>query len=470
MYRLIACLLFPGLLFPIMTHAQWSNDSMNNLTIADRNNEQVQPKIIATDDGGAYISWYDNAAGGYDVYLQRIDAAGVEQWPHNGILIADRGYSSTQDYGLAIDSSGNALLVFRDDRGGTENISANKINPAGDLLWGTTGIQVNSSSGFLANPKITGTSDGQVVVAWTRDADVIVQKLDSAGTALWGNGVTLSAAGSSLITSDLQASDQGTAIVSMVESASFSAPKHLWAQKLASADGAPLWGINPLPVFDLVNGSLQFGNFPSFITDDIGGAIFSWYTASPSLNCRVQRVDSSGTEYFAHNGLETSTNPSQLRVSPASAFDTNSESIYTFWTELNNNQSQTGIYGQKFNASGTRQWSDNGQVLVPLSSSSRIFVQTAIINNQAMVAWINSFGFNNDIIEGTQVDSGGNFTWTPEVVEIGSNTNTDSRLNSTVSSDGFAMYVWSESTDIKAQNLNTDGTLGMDLIFINGFE
>ena len=157
-------------------------------------------------------------------------------------------------------------------------------------------------------------------------------------------------------------------------------------------------------------------------------------------------------------------------MSPASAFDTNTESIYTFWTELNSNQSQTGIYGQKFNASGIRQWTDNGQEVVPLSPSSQTFVQTDFINDQAMVAWINSFGFNDDIIEGTQVDSEGNFTWTPEVVEIGSNTNSDSRLTSAVSSDGFAMYVWSESTDIKAQNLNSDGSLGMDLIYANGFE
>ncbi len=76
---------------------QWSADPNVNLAIGDRPGAQVQPKIVATSDGGCYISWFDNSTGGYDVYLQRLDAEGNELWLHNGILLADRGFSSTQD-------------------------------------------------------------------------------------------------------------------------------------------------------------------------------------------------------------------------------------------------------------------------------------------------------------------------------------------------------------------------------------
>ena len=104
------------LLFVPALRAQWSSNAATNSSIADQTSEQVQPKIAPTSDGGCYISWFDNAAGGYDVRLQRLDADGVEQWAHNGVLIADRGFSSTQDYGLDVDTAGNALLTFRDDR------------------------------------------------------------------------------------------------------------------------------------------------------------------------------------------------------------------------------------------------------------------------------------------------------------------------------------------------------------------
>ena len=90
-------------------------------------------------------------------------------------------------------------------------------------------------------------------------------------------------------------------------------------QKLASADGAFLWGVDHHPVYDQAGGSLQFGNFPPFVPDGAGGAVFTWYTNSPSLQCRVQRVLANGTEAFAHQGVEASTNAAQIRVSPSAA-------------------------------------------------------------------------------------------------------------------------------------------------------
>ena len=105
------------LVAPFTATAAWPTDPAVNLAIGDRTGEQVQPKVRATADGGCYISWFDNSAGGYDVYLQRLDPAGDEQWVHNGLLLADRSFSSTEDYGLDVDTAGNAVLAFRDENG-----------------------------------------------------------------------------------------------------------------------------------------------------------------------------------------------------------------------------------------------------------------------------------------------------------------------------------------------------------------
>ncbi|MCB1163598.1 hypothetical protein KDL67_13015, partial [bacterium] len=73
---------------PLAAHAQWSDDPLVNLAIADRPSEQVVPKIAATADGGCYVAWFDLASGNYDVYLQHLDAAGNALWAHNGILVS----------------------------------------------------------------------------------------------------------------------------------------------------------------------------------------------------------------------------------------------------------------------------------------------------------------------------------------------------------------------------------------------
>jgi len=144
--------------------AQWPTDPATPLVVADHSGPQVQPKIASISDGGFYISWFDSSTGGYDVYLQRLDAGGNEMWPHDGVLVADRGFSSTQDYGLSVDTMGNALLAFRDDRGATTEITVSKVGPDGTLLWGAGGVQVSSGGLFVAAPRVTGTSDGNTVV------------------------------------------------------------------------------------------------------------------------------------------------------------------------------------------------------------------------------------------------------------------------------------------------------------------
>ena len=53
----------------------------------------------------------DSARYGYDVVRWRsgLDADGNELFPHNGLLVADRSFSSTQDYGLDVDATGEVI-------------------------------------------------------------------------------------------------------------------------------------------------------------------------------------------------------------------------------------------------------------------------------------------------------------------------------------------------------------------------
>ncbi|MHC4947101.1 MAG: hypothetical protein ACYTG1_02410 [Planctomycetota bacterium] len=435
---------------------QWTDQ---NLPIADGAGEQVQPKIVPTADGGAYVSWFDNGTGGYDVYLQRLDADGNEQWAHNGVLVADRGFSSTQDYGLSVDAAGHALLAFRDDRFAGEQITAARVTPAGTLAWGVNGVQLTSDSAFHAAPGIAGTTDGGIIVAWTNDADVKVQKLDATGTPQWGAGLTLSdGAGGEYLFSDIHAADAGTVIVSWNRQQSFSGAKHIYAQKFDTA-GTALWNAGaPLVVFD--GGSLQFGNFPEFSHDGAGGAVFGWYSSSPSLQCYAQHVLADGTEAFGHNGAVGSTNASQLRVSPAAAYDPMSGDLYLFWTETNGLQSMFGVYGQRFDAAGNRQWTDNGLVVRPLSATTRNWVNTIALGGGAIVSFIEGGG--SETIAAAHVDSAGSFTWSPSFTTVSTVAGDKTRLRM-VQEDDRALLVWQEgaaAADVYGQNLNADGSLG----------
>lgn len=466
---------------PAAVHAQWSSDPANNLVISDRDNEQVQPKIVPTADGGFYISWFDNADGGYDVYLQRIDAGGHEQWAHDGVLVANRDMSSTQDYGLDIDADGNALLAFGyNDGGGTMQVLAQKVAPDGTLLWGDPGIFVSADPGGANAPKVTATGDGNVAVGWTSgDGAVVVQKLDGDGNPLWGAGVSISSS-TAWALSDLHADADGNVLASWVV-LQFTAPHAMYAQKLAAIDGGPLWGTDPVTVYDATDGALQFGNFPTFIPDGAGGAVFVWYTVGSVGEVRAQHVTSDGTQAFAQNGALASTDESQNHFEPDGAYDPASGDIYALWRETDLlTQGQIGVYAQRFDPTGARQWGDGGLVLVPLSTvDATQMVALPVAGGGLLAAWSSDDFPNPTPLHAARLDTGGNYVWTPGIVDFSTEPNDTARLAGAVSTDGYFAYAWTASAasfagDIHAQNINPDGTLGVpgpdDRIFSNGFE
>ena len=447
-----------GLAFCISSQApaQWSSDPSQNLVVADGASDQVQLKIAPTSDGGFYVSWFDGIASGFDVRLQRLDAEGDEVWAHNGILVADRSFSSTQDYDLAVDASNHALLVYRSTN---SQVTASRVTPAGAVDWSAD--LVASGSPFVAAPKIAPTTDGFIVAAWTQDSDAALMKLDSNGVMQWPSPTIISdAGGQNFSPSDLVPSLSGSVFLSMVRYGGFADPRQLYAQRIDFA-GAPVFA-SPVAVLD--SGSLQFGNFPEIVNDGAGGAVFAWYTNSPTLQCSVQHVFADGTQKFVQNGLAVSTNATRLRVSPSVDYIAAVDEIAVFWTETNSMQSQFGLYGQLIATNGARLWGDAGLAVAPLGSDSIDNVTTTALDGDAVVAWIQSPAFGNDPIFAARYDSAGSAVWSPSPIDVSTVASGKSRIDAAVSADGFIAYVWqddrTDSGDGYAQNVNPDGSLG----------
>jgi hypothetical protein len=442
--------------------SQWSDDPNLNLVVANPAGEQTQPKLVARPGGGYYVSWFDNRSGGYDVYLQLLDEQGFPQWTSNGVLVADRSFSSTQDYGLAVDTAGHALLAFRDDRFTGTRITAARVAPSGTLVWGTNGVQLTSGTAFVAAPKIAGTTDGDIVVAWKNDAEVHLQRLDASGGEVWKELVVIDdATQRDYSASDMHRSDDGSIVISMVfQPNGFQGPKHLHAQKVSDL-GTFGWGSTPLPVFD--GGSLQFGNFPAFVPDGSGGAAFAWYNVNGELQCYAQHVDSAGSESFPHDGVAVSS-AARDRSAPDVAYDQVSGSTYVLWSELLPGPTpRFGIYGQRLDAAGARQWGTDGVAVASLSTAEVGSARLILDGTDALASWIRASSVSNQTVLASRLDSSGAVVWSPAQLGVATSASGKSRL---VVEQGLTTTVlaWSDSRsgndDIYAQNINGDGTLG----------
>jgi len=451
--------------------AQWSADPSKNLALADNNDgaDQVQPKVRPLPDQGWYVSWFDADPNspppvGYSVYLQRLSPGGVERFKHDGIEVAHLSNSSTEDYGLDIDTAGNALLAFLDTReGSNQQVTAAKMSPEGKPLWGKRGVQLTKGTVHSNGaPKIAGTSDGGVVVAWISDADTILQKLDANGKPQWGKGVVLSESGSNYWLADLHAADNGSVIVSWVRNQGFGSDSQLRANKVSAA-GKLLWGKKNVTIFD--TGSLQFGSFPYFVPDGNGGAVFSWYTSSPTLQCFAQHILADGKEAFPHNGSEASTNGSQVRVDPAASYRADTDEVFLVWTEEDSTQTLNGIYAQKFGPKGGRGWGQTGLVIVPLGSDSEILPSNVQIGDGALAFWIDMQSFGNASIQAARLKDNGKFNCAQFPVSTAMS-NKGRPAAGIVKATGLSAIAFEDdrigNNGIYIQNVNRDCSLGQE--------
>lgn len=468
---LFAATLAFGLTLASSAFAQWSSDPNQNLALSDiLNADQVQPKLVALPDSSWYVSWFNNNPNdapprGYDTYLQRLNAGGFEQFAHDGLQVAKLTNSSTEDYGLDVDAQGNALLAFLDTREAqTQVVTAAKIGPDGQALWGPTGVQL--THGIDAHsPRIAATSDGGVVVAWISNSFTVLQKLNANGQPMWPArnsqypGVVLGETGSNYQLADLHASDNGSVIVSFSRDRGFRTNRFLYANKL-SASGQLMWGSGHVKVWD--GGSLQLGNYPPFITDGSGGAVFSWYSSSPSLQSYVQHVLANGTEAFQHNGVPVSTNAANIRVSPAASYRPTTQEIFVVWEEEDSLQSVSGVYANKVDSTGTRQWGDTGIVIVPLGPNSEIFQRTVQIGDGAFMFWVDQQITQSGTIQGIKLDNAGRQLCAQFPVATASSEK--SRPWVGMAPSGLTAIAFQDfrtgNSDIFIQNVNPDCSLG----------
>lgn len=464
--------LAPAVLLAAVASAQWPTTSSPNLPIGDFANEQVVNKVAATPDGGCYVGWFDNRNGGYAVWLQRFDAAGVEQWQHGGILVSNNPQSTSLiDWDLLADRFGHCVLTFTDTRaGGDLDVYAYRVTPAGAQAWGANGVTLSNNPDFDGNPRVCEAGDGDFVFVWSNSTTrtIQMQRLDLAGAPRFpGDGVAIpgDTGQSPAFARPVAASPlDGSVVVSWVRATSFSAAKHLHAQKF-DALGQPLWnGGVRLPVFDQVSLPIAFD--PRIASDGQGGAIFAWHFAVGSaFSARVQRVTAAGSEVFPHNGVDVSTNTNS-KFDPAIVWQPATQSIQVAWNERNTAQTTWGIGAQSIDASGARQWGATGVSLLPIDTVTKFAPVAARVGaGMAVAVLVEDLGLLRKSVQLFGVDAAGG---PRHAAVVASSFASDKlRLGLAATPSGTSLLAWTDqrtgAADVYGAAVDVAGNLGVTL-------
>lgn len=469
--------LFAILVFSLSTpiFAQWTSDPTINTMIVDTSGEQDLPKSVSCPDGSTYISWFDSRGGSYAVYMQRLNADGVKLWGSQGLLISNNPQStSLVDYDLTCDAANNAIVAFTDMRSGDLDVFAYKISPSGEFLWGANGVTLSSGTGYEANPTVAATTDGNVVVVWIYAVNpykIYLQKIDPTGAKLWGaTAISYGSATEGYNNPIVVPSDNGSVIVShKVTTGNFPAQTvKLAAQKFNSV-GAPQWGTGGVWVQNL--GKVMAFTAQFAAPDGANGVVIAWHDDRNSINLQsswVQRVKSDGTLAFPANGAECATTGNIHKWNPRAGKLTDSEEVMVFWRFTNSDQNQDGLAVQKFNATGVRQFTDDGIILRQMTGTANIIgYDLATLSNSSYIVYNvgNVSGLDNTV-QGLMISSSGSNVW-GNTIALSSLVSNKGRLQIVSDISGAGLAFWTDERvgdGVYGQKINTNGTLGNQIV------
>lgn len=134
--------------------------------------------VIKDGNGGAIIAWQDNIGGTWDIYAQKINSDGERLWGLNGTVICNATGGQYEPH-ICSDEGGGAIIAWRDDRAGINDIYAQHISSDGNTQWGESfwsgpsdrnGTVIcnvfNEKVNLMGRPLICSDDSGGVIVAW----------------------------------------------------------------------------------------------------------------------------------------------------------------------------------------------------------------------------------------------------------------------------------------------------------------
>jgi hypothetical protein len=341
--------------------AQWTADGV---AICTATGDQYDPTIAPDGMGGAIVTWQDYRSGNSDIYAQKISAAGAVQWATNGVAVCIGPPFSVQAYPeIVSDGAGGAIVTWEDLRGASAyDVYAQRISAAGAVQWTANGVPLGAVYGDQVRPKIVSDGVGGAIVTW-QDARssiyvIYAQRISADGAVQWpANGVALCTPGYSATYPAITSDGAGGAIVAWEDLYRYSGTTWTICAQRISATGTVQWTANGLPLCTASGSQV----YPAVIPDAAGGAFVTWhdYRSGITSDIYAQRISAGGTVQWTVDGVPLCTADSS-QTDPTIVSDGVGGAIVT-WKDGRNGSAD--IYAQRISPTGTVQWTSDGVAL-----------------------------------------------------------------------------------------------------------
>ena len=279
---------------------QWT---ANGIGVCIQGAAQHGPKIISDGSGGAFLTWYDQRAGNFDIYAQRVSAIGGLVGIADGVAVCTSATDQTNP-DMCIDGNGGAIIVWQDFRSTTSiDIWVQRMSPAVAIRWPVNGVVMNNNVAYdQINPKLVSDGIGGAIMTWEDfrtglTSDIYAQRVDSTGVVATGwnvNGIAVCVSASNQTNPKIISDGSHGAIITWMDKRDSSTNGNtydVYASCITGSFAFP-WTANGVPICTV--DSTQSN--PTTASDGSGGAIIAWQDKrSGNYDIYASRVLQNGT-------------------------------------------------------------------------------------------------------------------------------------------------------------------------------
>ena len=332
----------------------------SGVPVGTAGNGQYVPALVGDGVGGAYVAWQDNRyvtiGVGSSIYVQHLDASGQPLWVLNGIRV---NVSTSGQSGVAIvgDGAGGAIVCWLDYPSNLAQVVAQRLSSAGALLWGA-GVPLTTDLGAEGQLAAVEDGVGGMVVAWAEHRgqadDIFAQRISANGLIQWGpGGVGVCTDPGDQMAPRIAPDNAGGAYIAWSDSRG---PVHQVFAQHADANGASTWAVNGI-LPSAVGGRMEE---PALCPDGTGGLAIAWTdwrNGDPDIY--AQRLDGDGARLWGPQDLALCS--ARATQSKAILMASASGGVLAAWQDFR--QADPDIYAQRFDLTGAPQWSTDGVAL-----------------------------------------------------------------------------------------------------------
>ncbi len=418
-----------------------------------------------TADGCAIYVWSDTKLGERDLYAQKVDANGNMVWGQP--LLVDGKIDRQEDPVITKTSDDNFIIAwidFSNDLDGS--VFAQKVSPAGTLMWQTGGVSICSYPGIQISLNIEPDNAGGAYIVWEDSRnpgkDIYGQHVSSSGTILWtefgGNGIPIANGIGDESYNTMWADGSGGLIIGYVYN--LSGLETLYVKRFLS-NGQMAWGqplaLSPSP-------AIQNKIKMSPINND--SFVFTWMDfrlVHPDIY--AQRVDNSGNKLWSEPFIVYSDSTAAvpaLQENPR-IVETSDNGVIIIWEDKRNEGDEPDLYAQKLSLTGQKLWNPDGLPLAMAPFGQKAPRMASDGNGGCYVVWDDARNGNapNIDVYAQHLSSTGAALWTANGLGICTSPNEQSSSLVKVASNHIFVN-WMDfrngSLGIYYQVLNTSGT------------